>query len=160
MALKMVIKIDGVEGESKVKDHEGEIDVLEWDWGMVNTGSMHVGGGGGTGVAEVHDLTFKKQVDKASATLYQRCCKGTHITEGATLFMRKMGDDPLDFMKIKMSPVLVSSIDSGGSEGDESFTETIGLNFGNVEITYTPQKEDGSPDADIVVTWNIEAGTT
>jgi type VI secretion system secreted protein Hcp len=74
--------------------------------------------------------------------------------------MRKMGDDPLDFMKIKMSPVLVSSIDSGGSEGDESFTETIGLNFGKVEITYTPQKEDGSPDADIIVTWDIEAGTT
>ena len=53
MAMDMFLKIEGVDGESRDDKHAGEIDVLAWSWGMTQSGSMHVGGGGGSGKVSV-----------------------------------------------------------------------------------------------------------
>jgi len=37
--------------------------VLSWNWGMVQSGSRHVGGGGGTGKVAVRDLSCVKYID-------------------------------------------------------------------------------------------------
>jgi type VI secretion system secreted protein Hcp len=59
-------------------------------------------------------------------------------------------------MEITMSPVLVTSVSTGGSSGDERLTENVTLNFAKVKVSYTPQNADGRADAAIVFTWNIE----
>ncbi len=155
MAVDILIKIEDVDGESVIQDHEDEIDVLGWSWGMSQSGSMHVGGGAGSGKVNIQDVSLTKYVDKASPSLMQACCNGTHLTE-ATLTVRKAGKDALDYLKIKMSPVLVTSVDTGGSGGEDRLTENVTLNFAKVEVGYTPQKEDGTGDAEISLIWNIE----
>ena len=62
----------------------------------------------------------------------------------------------MDYLKIKMSPVLVTSVGTGGSGGEDRLTENVTLNFAKVEVGYTPQKEDGTGDAEISLIWNIE----
>lgn len=155
MAVDMVLKIEGVDGESVIKDHEGEIDVLAWSWGMNQSGTMHAGGGGGAGRVNVQDVSFTKYVDKATPNLMRACCNGEHFSE-ALLTVRKAGKDALDYMKIKMLRVLVTSVDTGGSGGEERLTENVTLNFAKVEVAYTPQKEDGTGDAEVTLIWNIE----
>jgi type VI secretion system secreted protein Hcp len=155
MAVDFLLKIKGVDGESQIKGHEKEIDVLAWSWGMTQTGTMHTGGGGGAGKVDVQDLSVTKYVDKATPTLMQVCCSGKHIKE-ALLIARKAGENPLDYLKIKMSDVLVSSINTGGSGGDDRLTENVTFNFAKYEMGYTPQKPDGSGDAEIIINWNIE----
>ena len=155
MAVDIIIKIEGVDGESVIQDHEDEIDVLAWSWGMSQSGSMHVGGGGGSGKVSIQDVSLTKYVDKSSPSLMRACCNGEHLTE-ATLTIRKSGKDALDYLKIKMSPVLVTSVSTGGSGGEDRLTENVTLNFAKVEVGYTPQKEDGTGDAEIALIWNIE----
>ena len=46
MAVDIFIKIGDIKGESMDKAHKDEIDVLNWSWGMAQSGNMHVGGGG------------------------------------------------------------------------------------------------------------------
>jgi type VI secretion system secreted protein Hcp len=150
MAVDILIKIEGVDG-----DHEDEIDVLAWSWGMSQSGSMHVGGGAGSGKVNIQDVSLTKYVDKASPSLMRACCNGEHLTE-ATLTVRKAGKDALDYLKIKMSPVLVTSVDTGGSGGEDRLTENVTLNFAKVEVGYTPQKPDGTGDAEISLIWNVE----
>ena len=71
MTLDMTLKIDGVDGESKIKDHEGEIDVLAWNWGLSQSGLVHVGGGGGSGKANIQDLSITKYIQtKPPQVLY------------------------------------------------------------------------------------------
>ena len=73
MAVDITLKIDGVDGESKIDGHEGEIDVLAWSWGHESqSGSMHVGGGGGAGKANIQDVSLTKYVDKASTNLIRK----------------------------------------------------------------------------------------
>lgn len=155
MAVDILLKIDGVDGESVIDGHEDEIDVLAWSWGMTQSGSMHVGGGGGSGKVNIQDVSLTKFVDKASTNLMRACCNGEHLKE-ATLTVRKAGKDAVDYVKIKMSPVLVTSLSTGGSGGEDRLTENLTLNFAKMEVGYTPQKEDGTADAEISLIWNIE----
>ncbi|RZK98713.1 MAG: type VI secretion system tube protein Hcp [Rubrivivax sp.] len=109
MAVDMFIKIGDVKGESRDKTHAGLIDVLAWSWGLSNSGSAHTGGGAGSGKVNVQDLSFTKYIDKSSTNLILACCKGTHYPE-ATLIVRKAGDKPLEYLKITLTEVLITSV--------------------------------------------------
>ncbi len=154
MAVDIFIKIDTVTGESHDSKHKDEIDIVSWHWGMAQSGSRHLGGGGGTGKVTVHDLSFVKYIDKASTDLMLFCCNGKHIPE-ATLTVRKAGETALEYVKIKMTDCLIASVDTGGSGEQERLTESVTLNFSKVEVEYTPQKPDGSGDAATKMGWDI-----
>ena len=155
MAVDYFLKVAGADGESKVSGHEDEIDIIAWDWGMTQSGTMHRGGGGGAGKVNIQDISVTKYIDKATPTLIKMCCNGEHFDE-AVLTARKAGKDPLEYLKIKMTKVLVSSIATGGSDTDDRSTENVTLNFKKFEVDYVPQKEDGSGDAEVILKWNVE----
>jgi type VI secretion system secreted protein Hcp len=156
MAVDMFIKFDGIDGESKDDKHKGEHDVLAWSWGMSQSGSAHVGGGGGTGKVSVNDLSFTKYIDKGSPDLMLNCCQGKHIDK-ATLTVRKAGGDPLEYVKIEMQEVIVSSVSTGGSGGEDRLTENITLNFAKVKVDYKEQTEKGTVGATPKMGWDIQA---
>lgn len=154
MAVDMFLKLDDVKGESRDDKHKDEVDVLAWSWGMSQSGTMHSGGGGGAGKVSVQDLSLTKYVDKASPNLVMASCNGKHYKE-ALLTVRKAGEKPLEYIKITMKEVLVSSISTGGSGGEDRLTENVTLNFAEFKIEYTPQKPDGSGEAAVEAAWNI-----
>ena len=155
MAVDMFIKIDKITGESRDSKHKNEIDVLSWSWGASQSGSFHVGGGGGAGKVNIQDLSITKWVDASSADLLKACSKGTHIPK-ALLTVRKAGDKPLEYIKILMEKVMVTSVSTGGSGGEDRLTENVTLNFAKVDFTYSSQKDDGSKDKELSYKWNIE----
>ena len=156
MAVDMFLKIDGCDGESADDSHPDEIDVLAFSWGMTQSGSMHLAGGGGSGKVSVQDCSITKYLDKASTVLMQKCCSGKHFTK-AVLICRKAGDTPIEYMKVTMEEVLVSSVSEGGGGGEDKQTENISLNFAKVKVEYTPQKSDGSAGAASELGWDIRA---
>lgn len=159
MAVDMFIKIDNIQGESKDGTHKGETDVLAWSWGMSQSGSMHTGGGGGSGKVNVQDLSFTKWLDKGSPDLLKACCKGTHLPK-AVLVVRKAGDKPLEYLTITMENVLVASVSTGGSGGQDRLTENVTLNFSKVKVKYIEQTDKGAGDAKPEMSWDIEANKT
>lgn len=155
MAVDMFLKLDGVKGEAADSKHKGEIEVLSWSFGMSNAGSAHHGGGGGTGKVNIHDLSFTKHVDAASPNLMLFCCNGKHI-DNAVLTVRKAGENPLEYLKIKMEQVFVSSVSTAG-HGSEQLTENVTLNFSKFHTEYTPQGAKGSGEAAQQMGWDISA---
>lgn len=156
MAVDMFMKIEGVEGESVDKVHGKEIDVLAWSWGMSNSGTMHQGGGGGAGKANVQDLSFTKYVDASSHALLMSCSNGHHYTK-ANLVVRKAGGKgaPVEYIKIQMDEVLITSVSTGGSGGEDRLTENVTLNFSKVKFEYTAQSAVGGKDATKEMTYDI-----
>lgn len=156
MAVDMFIKIGDVDGESADKSHAKEIDVLAWSWSMSQSGSMHVGGGGGAGKVSIQDLSLTKWVDKSSPNLMMACSSGKHYPEAKLTIRKAGGEDPVEYLIITLKEVLVSSISTGGSGGEDRLTENVTLNFGQVLVDYQPQKQDGSKDGGPVkYGWNI-----
>lgn len=155
MATDMFLKLGDVKGESQDDKHKDEIDVLAWSWGMSQSGTMHLGGGGGSGTVNVQDLSFTKYVDKATPNLIMGNCNGQHFDE-ALLTVRKAGKTAVEYIKIKMKKVIITSLSTGGSGGEDRLTENVTLNFSEFKVEYTPQKDDGSGDAVVEAAWNIE----
>ena len=158
MAVDMFLKLNGVTGESKDKVHTKEIDVLSWSWGLMNSGSAHVGGGAGSGKVSVQDVTLSKFVDSSSPKLLLACCNGTHYPS-AVLTVRKAGGKPVEYIKVKMEEILIAGVSTGGSYSEDRLTENIILNFAKVSMDYTPQKADGSADTAIPFAWDIAANS-
>ncbi len=157
MAVDMFLKIDDVKGESQDDKHKGEIDVLAWSWGMSQSGTMHAGSGGGAGKVSVNDLSITKYVDKSSPVLFDKCSSGEHIKQ-AVLYVRKAGGkNPLEYLKLTINEVLIASVSTGGSGGEDRLTENISLNFGKYKIEYTPQKADGSAEGVVASGFDIRA---
>ena len=146
MACDMFLKLEGIDGESVDDKHAKSIDTLSWSWGMSQSGTTHIGTGGGSGKVSVQDMSVVKYVDKSSTVLIMACCKGTHIPE-ATLTVRKAGDKPLEYIKIKMTDVIVSAVSTGGSGGEDRLTENVTLNFAKVEFEYQQQAKTGGAEA-------------
>lgn len=159
MAVDMFLKLEQkggkpLKGEAMDAEHKDEIDILAWSWGSSQSGTTHMGQGGGGGKVNVQDLSFTHYIDKSSHLLTQRCFDGEHLDK-ATLVVRKAGGTPLEYYKIVMEDLMVTSISTGGSGGEDRLTENVTLNFSKVQITYTPQKEDGSKDGEMKAGWDI-----
>jgi type VI secretion system secreted protein Hcp len=156
MAMDMFIQIGALKGESRDKVHKEKIDVLAWSWGMSNSGSAHTGGGAGSGKVNVQDISITKYIDKSSTDLMLAACNGKHFPD-AMLIVRKAGEKPVEYLKIKLTEVLITSVSTGGSGGEDRLTENISLNFAKVNVEYTPQKSDGSADKTVNMGWDIAA---
>lgn len=154
MAVDMFIKIGAIKGESVDHKHGGEIDILAWSWGMSNSGTAHTGGGAGAGKVNVQDLSITKYIDRSSTDLMLAACNGKHFPD-ALLTVRKAGEKPLEYLKITLTDVLITSVSTGGSGGEDRLTENVSLNFAKVKVEYTPQKKDGAGDATLSMSWDI-----
>ncbi len=146
MAVDMFLKLDGIDGESLDDTYAKYIDVISWNWGASQSGSVHMGGGAGSGKASFQDLSITKYVDASSHKLWKSVSIGAHIKE-AKLIVRKAGEKPLDYIVLTMTNCLITSINAGGSGGEDRLMENITINFEEYEFAYTPQKEDGSGDS-------------
>jgi len=143
-AVDYFLKLDGIEGESTDDGHKDEIDLESWSWGESNSGTHSAGGGGGAGKVVMQDFHFTMKMNKASAKLMLACATGQHIKE-AKLTCRKAGGGQQEYLVIKMSDLLVSSYQTGGSaHGEVVPTDQISINFAKIEFEYKPQKADGS----------------
>jgi len=151
------LKLDGIKGESADSKHKGEIDIMSFSWGVAQTGVSATGGGGGAGKVAFQDIHFVKKTDASSPLLMLNCPNGAHIKE-ANFVVRKAGGTKLEYLKIKITDILVSSFkDHGSQNGDQIPLESITLNFAKVEYSYQPQGADGKAQGGpILAGWNVK----
>ncbi|MGG2398351.1 Hcp family type VI secretion system effector [Pseudomonas sp. SH1-B] len=158
MAVDIFIKIGDIKGESQDKTHKDEIEVLNWSWGMSQSGNMHSGTGGGAGKVSIQDLSLTKYVDKSTPNLMMHCSSGKHVPK-VTLTVRKAGgESQVEYLIINLEEVLISSLSTGGSGSDDRLIENVTLNFAKVTVDYQPQKADGTKEGGpIKYGWNIRS---
>ena len=137
MAFDAFIKIGDIKGESLDDKHKDEIEVLSFSFGISRKNER--------GKPNIHDFTILKRVDTASPQLFDAACQGDPV-RGNTLFTaRKAGEKPLEFLKIKMEDVIITSVEHAGTAGPEGLPmESVSLDFRSVEIIAIRQKPDGS----------------
>jgi len=170
VAFDAFLKIDGIKGESADAKHKGEIDILSFSWGMAQTGVSATGGGGGAGKVSVHDFSVTKKTDASSPLLFLHCANGAHIKE-ANFVVRKAGGEQLEYLKVKLTDVLVSSykpnaligllvpaVETADQSSDEIPMEHVTLNFAKIEFSYQTQGADGKAQGGpILAGWDVKA---
>ena len=155
MAQDIFLKINGIDGESLDATHKSEIEVLSWGWRVSQDSTMHAGSGGGAGKATVDDLSFEHLMDRASPNLMKYCLTGKHIDQ-AVLTVRKAGGNPLEYLKISMSDVIVTKVQPSGSNDDNGIREQVRLSFAKVKQEYIVQNAQGGSGGAVTAAYDIK----
>jgi len=155
-AQQVYLCMNGIEGESTEKLHVGCIDVLAWSWGMSQSGTTHVGAGGGTGKASFQDLSVTKYIDKATTDLMLKTANGKHIPDATLEVWEYCCDTPYNMLTISMDDLIVTSVSTGGSNGESRFTENVTLNFAKFKVEYTPSDKSPTKEMGWDIVGNVE----
>ena len=160
MAYDAFIKITGVDGESKRKGFEKQIEIFSFSLGASNPATIGAGGGGGAGKVSISSFNLMKKTDLTSPILFQNCCAGEHFDKATVTLNKAGGKAPVDFLKYEFEKVFVDSIQwSGSSGGDDTPMESISFSFAKIVITYTAQDEKGAKGAVKSGQWDLEMVT-
>ena len=70
--------------------------------------------------------------------------------------VRKAGDKPLEYLKLKLTDILISGVQTAGHQGDK-LSESVTLNFAKFHLEYQEQKNDGSGSPGGEMGWDVKA---
>ena len=131
---------------------------MSFSWGEQTPGSFSGNLGGCSGKVSMQDFHFTVPINKSSPKLFLACATGEHI-KGAVLTCRKAGKTQQEYLKWKFTDLLISSYNIGGSAGSDVLPiDQVSFNFTKIEVSYAPQKQDGSLDAALPAGYDLKAG--
>jgi type VI secretion system secreted protein Hcp len=139
------LKVDTIPGESTDAKHKDWIEALSYSLGVSQVD---------TGKVSFNDFHFVMKSNKATAKLLEACAKGTHIPT-VTLSARKAGGGQQDYLIVKFTDVLITSYQTGGSNGDIPLEE-VSFNYSKIDYDYKPEKPDGGLGVSEVFGWDLK----
>ena len=156
MAFDAFIKIGGIEGESTDDKHQGWIELLNFDIGLAQKISSTASSSGGACAerAGFNDLSFEKELDKASPELALSCANGTHI-DNVIIEICRAGSEKIKFMEYKLTNCMISKIIT--ASGGAFPYDTVSINYGKIQWSYTIQKrKSGVAAGNIACCWDLQ----
>ncbi len=155
MSIDMYLKVDGVTGESKDSNHSGWTDITSFSWGATQPGNMSVGGGGGAGKVSFNDLHINAKIDKSVTAILKNCASGKHVGS-VQVSVCKAGGTQVEYTRITLTDVLVTSVQFVGSEHDDTLGVTYSFQASSVKQQYWEQSTSGGKGAETSAGWNIK----
>jgi type VI secretion system secreted protein Hcp len=139
---------NGPQGESTDKQFPNQMAIRSFDFGVTNSSKITSDSpGSGSGKPNLSGMNFTRNIDGASADMYQSCCMGSHYSQ-ATINVRKSGGAQYVYLTITLSEVYITSYSCSGSEGSEIPFESFTLTFASILIKYTGQAAVGTETGD------------
>ncbi len=155
-AVDLYLKLEGVTGESKDKDHKEEMELQSWSWGVSNQGYYGQGSGGAKGKGSVQEITVIKHVDQGSVECFKRCLVGHHFPTGKLTAYKAAGDGKrVPYLRIELKKVYVTGLNASGSGGEIVPTESMSLNFEEFKYIYKVQDDTGGEGKEIEFAYNL-----
>lgn len=146
MAGDIFLKLSGqrqgwIKGESLDSDHQDEIEILNWNWGLVTSHDMT---GSGKSKRTFREMRLRKRVDVATTRL-MNALSAHEIIKEATLSVRKAGLKQWDYFIVTMEKGYVTSVDTESvmRDGVAELHDVVTLTFSKVHVAYMPQGSDG-----------------
>lgn len=143
MFLKAVGQRSGVIlGEANDKQFAGQIDVVDWSWGMTAPTAV---GGTRTGRTQLGELKLVKQADKASTSLMSVMLHNESLTT-VVLSVRKAGGAQMPYFVVTLTDarVVAYGVQSElSAEGAPVLTERLSLAYKSINIDYSVQTDKG-----------------
>ena len=146
------LSLDGIEGESQ-GNHDGDIDVKGWTWGMLPPGPAPSSAERPT-EGTVTDITVHKLVDKSSPAMMNYCLSGREIPHAKLTVTRGGRDEEIDYFTMDFEGLTVTSLALTDAEADKRITEDVKLHFRGVRVTYNAVRPDGSIDSPVDFDWH------
>jgi type VI protein secretion system component Hcp len=137
------MKMEGatIQGDSKAKNFEGQIIVLDLSFGVTQSGTYekdtkHI-------KTYLSEVSVRKYVGASSAELLQACAKKTPFTKVQLVILGRL--------QATLERVIVTGISTAVQGEDEHPTEVITLSYEKVEWLSWTDKDKGTGSFDIIL---------
>lgn len=126
------MKIAGVEGESIEKDHQGDIGIQSWSWGVSQPGSASAMPTGKR--QHKPPIYITRLVDKSSPILQQASTAGRAFPS-MTVYLPKEGGAGAGYLTYELKNVIITSYQVSGEGTGAIPTESFNLNYEKIMQT-------------------------
>ena len=135
MAIDIFAKIGDIKGESNDSKHRNAIEVLSFSWGISNASRQHAPGRVSPArKVNLQSFSIMKRLDSTSPQLFVSACDGSVFPE-VNFTLRKAGGEQMDYFKIALRDVVISSVAPSGSSGGGDPMEQVSFDFASAEIS-------------------------
>lgn len=166
----VVFKSADIKGETRDAKHKADkaIEVASFEHFIKQpkSSSSSTAGGHTAERTEHGEMIFTKDIDAASTKLWQAASAGTVYKDVEIFFYRALGGSNttqgttkrINYLKIALKNVVISSVTTNIASGTELPTETFGVRYSAVQWTYNEAPLDGSAAANTNVqgSWNLQ----
>jgi type VI secretion system secreted protein Hcp len=142
----MLLKLDGVTGESSDAKHKEFIDLTSWSWGMMSPTDASTGSA--IAKARIEDFKIIKKADRSSPVLIQYLKENVTVKKGQLIVRKAGGADPLTYYEIEFKNMRVTSFKTQAE--DYELVETVTFAFETANFKYTPQSGTGAKGGGVV----------
>lgn len=140
MSTHSYLRIGKIEGESLHVAHRGEIEIIDWKWGL--SAPIELSTGQYSGRIRLQTLMLEKLVDASSNALLKSFCEMVTFDK-ADLSIRRESAQPCDYMILAMENVRLLSLNQGGKLNEPKATESLELWFTKFTFKYQPTDQAG-----------------
>lgn len=154
-AFDYFLKLEGIDGGSTVKGYEKwiEVDSYLFDVANITSGS---GGGGTSSRITFQDFSFNKEVDLASARIFEYLVTGKNIESAKFEVVQTDGKIADRLITYAFSDVLFTSFVNTGAEPNRP-TESVAFRFDQIELTtYTQDPKGGISKPGASIKWDLK----
>ena len=144
LVLKLTTKVQGtIKGESEQKDHEGEIDLDHFGFGIIQPIDMGRGGSGNaTGAAQYQLATFSKRGDVSSPNLMRAIGTNDAVTEAVITYLVQAGGGKI-YQTVTLKNAMFASWNQDTHDQGEP-TESFALSYSEIELIHYAQDTDSA----------------
>jgi type VI secretion system secreted protein Hcp len=155
MSVDMFMKVEGASGESKDSNHTGWTDIDSFTWGATQPHSMGSGGGAGVGKVAFQDLNVVAKIDKCYPAVLKHCATGKHLGK-VEISLCKAGGSQIEYGKIELTDVLVTSVTVSGTSSGESTVVNYAFQASKIKTQYWEQTNQGGKGAESQMGFDIK----
>jgi len=154
------MKFGNIQGDATQKGFEGWINIHHFDWSLTRQFAPNQVGRAfnrEAAQAQMHHCTVRKEADASSGMLLQTATTEFKGQPCEIAFVRT--GNPGDwYLKFKLTDALIANLDVSTQGPSERPTETIALNFTEVEIHTKTLNETNTGEDPLMVTYDSATG--
>lgn len=155
MASNIYIKIEGIEGESKVEKYKDQIEALSFSYSCYQPVSEASGGDiRNAGRANHGTFNFSKYTDIATAGICKAMWSGKTIPSAVITVVDNNGDAVIERLTITLGNIVVCNFSLHGG-GHSVADEEVSLSFSKIKVECHNQGKDGSAPGKNSAEWDL-----
>ncbi len=143
MATDMLIKFDGVEGESTMEGHKGWVEIMSYSEGLSSPSGAGFGTGSSAGKTTLGESSFSVIEGKHTTEIVKKGTGGKHFPKVEVHYLKNTGGaNPEVYRTCVMEEVYITTWNSSKSSDSPAF-ESFSMSATKATWEYFAQNADG-----------------
>ncbi len=157
--MPIYFQMEGIQGDATQEQHVKWMDIQTMHWNVSRNVNTLAGAAANREASEpaVSEVTLTKVSDSSTTKLFQAACTGNSGVT-ATIDMVSTSNPGITYIQYVLHNAIVASY-TVGSSGDRP-TESITLNFTQMDITYTPTDSTNTAMPIMRASFNVATAKT